>query len=356
MYEVDNLVIGAGIFGCHAATVLSKNGKTMVVEQLSDIINATTRWNHGRVHNGLHYLNDYETAKQANDNYQKFILDNVSAINNKFEHLYAIDSVGSKSNKDVFENTANNFGIKYARSYSKVLKHENLEAAYSLEEPTFDILELKRLYGKRLSDNEVDVVLNSRIIDAEVISGKYVIKISNSDNDITTIIVNKTIMIAAYNQTNDVLDTLGLPKEDITYVLGRQAYAYIPNLKNIGLTVVDGQFISLSPFGFSELHAINSPLHSNFLYTNNLHEISECHEPSDTELLDKIVEQSSRYIDASNIYMHSAKGYVKALFDYSHNPESRKTSIKKVSSSPDVYTIISGKISNIYEVDKLEFH
>lgn len=354
MYEVDNLVIGAGIFGCHAATVMASSGKTLIVEKLSDIIDGRTRWNHGRVHNGLHYLSDYETAKQANDNYQRFISDNLSAIDNSFEHFYAIDAVGSKSNSDVFEQTATSFGIKYSKCNPKFLKNENLEAVYSLKEPTFDILELKKIYKNRLLSSNVEILTNSKIVKAKVVDGKYLLEILTNKNNLTTVAVNKNIIIAAYNQTNDVLNTLGLPEQDITYVLGRQNYGYVPDLKNTGLTVVDGDFISLSPFGFSGLHAINAPTYSNFLYTNNAKDLLTALEPTEEELYNKIINQSSRYFNADSIYMHSSVKYIRTLFDYSKNPESRKTSIRMISSSPRVYAIISGKISSIYEINETD--
>jgi hypothetical protein len=354
MYEVDNLVIGAGIFGCHAATVMASSGKTLIIEELSDIMDGVTRWNHGRVHNGLHYLNDYETAKQANDNYQRFILDNSSAINNSFEHFYAIDRMGSKSNSDVFEKTATSFGIQYVKAKPKFLKNEHLESVYSLKEPTFDILELKRLYRDRLLASGVEVFTNSKIIEAKLIDEKYLLKVLTSQNNIISIVINKNIMIAAYSKTNNVLGILGLPQQDVTYVLGRQSYGYVPDLKNTALTVVDGDFISLAPFGFSGLHAINSPPHTNFVYASSLKDFENVVEPTERELYNKIINQSHRYFNADGIYMHSSVKYIKALFDYSKNPESRKTSIRMVSSSPRVYAIISGKISNVYEINKID--
>jgi hypothetical protein len=353
MIEIDNLVIGAGIFGCHAATVLSKNGSTMLLEKSSGLLDGMTRWNHGRVHNGLHYLSDYDTASQANENYKKFITDNFAAINKNFNHIYAIEKSNSKSSVELFEKTADNFNIKYEKTLNSALKFKNIAAAYSLEEPSFDILELKNIYIQKIKKLKVKALFSSTIIDAEILDGKYVISILDMHGALKKILVNKTIVIAAYSQTNEVLESLGLPKEDITYVLGKQIYAYIPHLKDIGITVVDGAFVSLSPFGFSGLHAVNSVAYSNFLSTDNREKLKEFTRPPNSQFYKEVMEHADMYTDTKNTYIHSSMEYSRTLFNYSKNPESRKTSIKMISSSPEVYAVISGKISNIYEIDKL---
>ena len=353
MREIDNLVIGGGIFGCHSAIMLSKTGKTLILESRSDIMNATTRWNHGRVHTGLHYLNDYDTAKQANDAYTRFIVDNQLAINNRFKHIYAIDKNESRSGSEIFEKLANQFKIDYSKINIDILNYGNLESSYILEEPTYDIFALKNIYKSRLENKKVEISTNSAIVDAEMVDGRYCLTVSKLGGSIEKIIVNKNIFVATYDQINPVLSMLGLPAQNITYVLGKQAYANIPKLLNLGLMVVDGPFLSVSPFGFSGLHALNASKYNNFLYSDKIEDVHAFQEPRDEDLYFNMSNEINKYLNIDSFYVHSTKRYIRTLFDHKLNPESRQTSIRMVSENPKVYAVLSGKVSNIYEIDSI---
>ena len=104
-------IIGAGIFGCTLAIILSKKFEVEIFEKKSGILNEASKMNQFRFHLGFHYPRSQKTIKEIQKNY------------NDFFKFYG---------RDVYGNTHNYYFVSKKKSkinfqqYLKVLKKISL--------------------------------------------------------------------------------------------------------------------------------------------------------------------------------------------------------------------------------------
>jgi hypothetical protein len=71
------------------------------------------------------------------------------------------------------------------------------------------------------------------------------------------------VVICTYASTNHVLEAFNLPNIELKHVLAEMVLVDVPSqYKNIGLTVMDGPFFSLTPFPAKKCHVISHVQHS----------------------------------------------------------------------------------------------
>ena len=171
--------------------------------------------------------------------------------------------------------------------------------------------------------------------------------------------------------TNQVLHLAGFPLFDVKYELCEIILCEVSeNLKNIGITIMDGPFFSLIPFGDTGYHALSSVLYTphKSVYNNlpifdcqegvecsqlQLQNCNICPNKPDTNwlLMDDYVK---KYLN-SNIDLKyvSSMFSIKTLLKSSETDDSRPTIVQNYSESPYFYTVLSGKINTIYDLDTL---
>ena len=140
LYRVDCIIIGAGIFGLHAARILAKkNKKVLILEKSLRAFSGASAINQARVHNGYHYPRSYDTAKKVADYYERFTNDFSFAMNDSFEHIYAIASNDSKISPDGFIDFCEAVNIPLRKVDSSDYFRDGLStAAFIVEECSFD--------------------------------------------------------------------------------------------------------------------------------------------------------------------------------------------------------------------------
>ena len=110
--SIDALVIGGGVFGCHAAIHLAKRGKSVVlIEQGDQLITRASIVNQARLHAGYHYPRSIATASSSDRYVERFGKEFSDCINRDFVHYYAIAKRGSLTGPQQFESFCNYLGI-----------------------------------------------------------------------------------------------------------------------------------------------------------------------------------------------------------------------------------------------------
>lgn len=68
------LIIGAGWYGCHCASVLNKyNIKYDITDKQNDIFCGSSSHNQNRLHKGFHYCRSFHTRKECEDGFERFM-------------------------------------------------------------------------------------------------------------------------------------------------------------------------------------------------------------------------------------------------------------------------------------------
>ena len=143
-------------------------------------------------------------------------------------------------------------------------------------------------------------------------------------------------------------------------------------MRDVGITVMDGPFFSIMPFGKTGLHSLTSvtftPHTTSFeeLPTFACQERSEgyCSKYQLGNCNDCIAKPESAWSYMSNLarkYLkeefsfeyHSSLFSMKPILKASEIDDSRPTVIKKYTSKPTFVSVLSGKINTVYDLDEV---
>lgn len=127
-----------------------------------------------------------------------------------------------------------------------------------------------------------------------------------------------------------------------------------PVLQNIGITVMDGPFFSMMPFPALGLHSLShvryTP-HMGWKDERGIDPYQKLDEYSRATRVDRMVKDAGRYVPA----LLNAK-YVNSLFEVksilmkNEGDDGRPILFEKHPQLPGCYSVLGGKIDNIYDV------
>ena len=98
-------------------------------------------------------------------------------------------------------------------------------------------------YKEMINQNSnIYAKMNTTIVEAEKLNDSWSITIFDSkENDYNKIVANSVINATYYNiNTQNIL--FGMPTIKLMHEITEMAFIHAPMLKNIGLTVLDGQY------------------------------------------------------------------------------------------------------------------
>lgn len=368
--KTDFIILGAGIYGLYAAKILSKNGYTVAVMDPDDgpFLRASYV-NQARVHNGYHYPRSYSTALKSASYFDRFNSDFSFAINNKFKKIYAISSKYSLASGEQFEKFCSNVGIK-ARAISPAgyFKPNTVEAAFETCEYAFDAAIIRDYLMKGAEETgKVSFHFRQRPKTAEVSGDCYVITTDSGLRFQAPVVLNAT-----YAAINQVIDLFGFTPFKIKYEICEIINCKVSeDLCNTGITVMDGPFFSVMPFGIDKGHSLSAvtftphktsrdtlPVFScQKLNTNctsqRLQNCNSCPAAPKTSWA-YMSQLAKKYLDDSISVAYTGSLFaIKPIPCTSEIDDSRPTLIKQFSKKPIFMTVLSGKINTIYDLDKV---
>lgn len=238
-------IIGAGIFGSTIAFVLARDGwHVRLVDQASSICSGASGNNLFRLHHGYHYPRSLATAKESFEASTLFLEEYDAAVLAGIPHYYAVAKSGSKINASEFINHCNLLGLSIQDASSADISFDHIEQLFLVDESRLDISILKNEIMSRLIRENVEISLNSRFRLDDY--GNY-----------------DFYIIAANSGNSDVLNKFGFVYPARQYELCEVAVLDFSDLQfNFDLVVLDGDFISFSPFGVSSKYLLYHVKHS----------------------------------------------------------------------------------------------
>lgn len=255
--EYDKIIIGAGIYGLYSALFCAKkNEKVLVLEKDSEAFSRATYINQARVHMGYHYPRSYSTAIKSAGYFERFNKDFEFSVLSEFDQVYATSTNFSWTNADQFKKFCKGAGIKCEElSVDKYFKNEMCDGAFLTKEYTYDAQILKKYFVEELSKySNVKIEYNAHINLIEKNGEYYELTLENKEKYKTGFLLNCT-----YAGANEILDKLGLEKFKIKYELCEIILCKVnEKLKDTGITVMDGPFFSIMPFGKTGYHSLTS--------------------------------------------------------------------------------------------------
>ena len=367
--QYDRIIIGAGIYGLYAAIKSSEKGlRTLVLEWEPEAMARGTYINQARLHNGYHYPRSYSTASKSARYFERFLTDFRECINTKFTKVYAVAKQYSWANGAQFQQFCDNLGVQCDEMpVSKYFNLTEVEASFLTEEYTFDAMLIKEKMVKDLAKVNGEIRYEARIQSIEKQGDLFEVTLAENEKIQTSFILNAT-----YASTNQIHDLMGYEKLPIKYELCEVILCEVSDhLKEVGITVMDGPFFSLMPFGKTGYHSLTTvsrtPHQTSYetLPTFECQNQNEACSPFQTANCNhcphaprsafvEMKQIAKKYLNEQAEIQYVISIFtIKPILKASEIDDSRPTVIKQYSSAPDFYSVFSGKINTMYDLDEI---
>jgi glycine/D-amino acid oxidase-like deaminating enzyme len=366
--EFDRIILGAGIYGMYAAQKsLEKGYRVLVLEYDQEPFLRGTLINQARVHNGYHYPRSRSTAVKSRNYFERFSSDFNDSIHQSFRKVYAISKDFSWTSGDQFK--------KFCVD-NEIPAHELNEEEFFIGGTTdgvFDTIEYSfdaKLIGQELMkrcqkyQHNFTLMTNVRIKSIEVKDDNYVIDLGDR------CVQAPFVLNATYASTNQIHDMLGFEKLNIKYELCEIILCEVTdNIKDVGITVMDGPFFSLMPFGKTGLHSLTSVTFTPHKTSKSALPEFDCQKTCTTctskqiencnvcpcqpkSSWEKMYHLAKKYLNPeTDIFYKESLFTIKPILMTSEIDDSRPTIIRQYSQNPTFLTVFSGKINTIYDLD-----
>lgn len=313
------IVVGGGFYGLMLSTFLADKYEVHLYEEENDIMTKASSLCQMRIHSGMMYPRNIKTALSCLRTFKPFMLRFKDAIVDDFTSIYAV-AKDSKVDADTFYNIQKSIGQSIKKVNNDIFDTRYVEQVFECKEYTFDIDIIKSILLKECLNKGVIMHLDTHI---------------NALSDFPYTDIAK-IFLCNYKGINDVLKGSNLPIiKELKTVQCEKIY-FRDNLGDIAICVVDGDYFNTmclpSRFkGLKTLSVINKPIIDNQSNKDVAFDIMQRFIPSVTP-----------------IYDHSDFGY--KCFIESADNQNRTCFIRKENYPIETYSILGGKITNVFSL------
>ncbi|MDD6571337.1 MAG: FAD-dependent oxidoreductase [Thermoflexaceae bacterium] len=363
----DKIIIGAGLYGLYAALYCGKRGQNVLVLEKEDApFKRATYINQARVHMGYHYPRSFSTAIKSAGYFNRFNEDYGFCIHQQFEQIYATSAEYSWTAAYEFKDFCKNAGIKCEEiPVSSYFNTGTCDGAFLTQEYTYDAMILRDYFVEELS----------KLSNVTIKYGQTICQI-NKDDAMFEIVTQQAsyeagfVLNATYAAVNQIIAMAGYEPFDIKYELCEIILCNVnEKLKGVGITVMDGPFFSIMPFGKTGFHSLTTVTRTphvtsyetlpGFACQNgvacsreSLENCNECKNRPETawsymsQIAGKYLRQEYEFQ-----YDHSLFS-MKPILKASEIDDSRPTVIRCFSKKPYFVSVLSGKINTVYDLDE----
>lgn len=370
--QADKIIIGAGLYGLYAALFSAKRGEKVIVLECDDApFKRATYINQARVHQGYHYPRSLSTAKKSAGYFARFNRDFDFCIYREFTKIYATSSHFSWTSGRQFQDFCKAAGIPCEEVQpDKYFQHGLCDGAFQTREYTYDAKILRDYYLEKLANypDRVKIFYDKRITDIEEHSASYCLDTADGDSYESAFVLNAT-----YAGTNQISKMLGYDTFRIKYELCEIILCDAKDkLQEVGITVMDGPFFSIMPFGKTGVHsltAVSFTPHTtsydevptfpcqkgveDFCSQEHLGNCNDCpHKPVTAfpymgALARKYLRQEYGFSYRESLFS------MKPILMSSEIDDSRPTVIRVSHRNPTFISVLSGKINTVYDLDEV---
>jgi len=364
----DYVIIGAGFYGLFAAYFLSRHDmKVAVIECDDKPFSRASAINQARVHYGYHYPRSLATAKKTQIYFDRFHDEFGFAIHQKFEKIYAIAKSFSYTSPMQFEKFCAHANIPCTPiSVSDYCDTTHVQAAYKTSEHTYDATILADHLMAHLQKSKTQFYFNNRVDHVEMGADDFTLTLQDGTIIKTPRVLNATF--AAMNQVNKIFDQ---PPEKIKYELCEVILVRSNDvLRDLGITVMDGPFFSVMPYGKTGLHSLTAvsytphytskdsvPLfpcqkHNAQCTAQTLQNCNTCPARPKTSW-NHMAQLARTYLQQSLGFEYEQSLYaIKPILQDSEIDDRRPTLVREHLKKPVYRSVLSGKINTVFDLEQ----
>lgn len=370
MERYDRIILGAGLYGLYSALFCAKKGeKILVLEWDEAPFKRATYINQARVHMGYHYPRSFATAIKSAGYFRRFNEDYGFCVHSKFDQVYATSANFSWTDAEAFRKFCKDAGIRCDEvAPSRYFREGMCDGAFLTEEYTYDAHILKDYFMSELKNYPgVTIKYNAHMEHIEEKGKEFYIKTGDGEY------ASGFVLNATYASVNQVLARLGYETFKIKYELCEIILCDVgDSLKDVGLTVMDGPFFSIMPFGRTGLHSLTSVTFTPHSVSYEEVPVFECQSRSEghcsrgqlgncndcparpDSAWDYMSGLARKYMNDKYEFTYKSSLYsMKPILKTSEIDDSRPTVIRKSSESPCFVSVLSGKINTVFDLDMI---
>lgn len=357
----DAVVIGGGFYGTVIALYLKQErglDRILLVEQEAQLLTRASYNNQARVHNGYHYPRSFTTAYRSRVNLPKFICDWPDAIKQDFVKLYAIARRNSKVTAKQFERFCNEIGAKIKPAnptLQRLFEPKLIEKVFLVEEYAFDTIQLARWAERELRNSGVKTLFQTKVTKISKAGKESLVATLQPKNGEVEKINCRYIFNCTYSGLNQFYGDFPGTQIGLKQEVTEMALIQVPEvLQNLGITMMDGPFFSMMPFPARGLHTLSHVRYTPHFSWKDEQGIDPYQKLSNYDCstrVDRMVRDVSRYLPS----ILNAK-YIDSLFEIktvlvkNEGDDGRPILFEKHLKLSGCYSILGGKIDNIYDI------
>src|SRR5256885_4561811 len=238
-------VVGGGLFGTTAAIHVARRGHTVhLFERKSDLLQSASTINQYRIHRGYHYPRSPETTQSCLAGVGLFVDEYRDAVMSDSRHLYGIAREESKTSLKEFLHHCEVHKLAYRPVAVPELINPDRADAVEVVEDSLDPGALISLVKKKLAESGVEVQLNASVDRA--IADQF-----------------DRIVLAAYASNNSVLAAISQARDTYQFEVCEKPVVSLPaSFGRTDIVIMDGPFMSVAPFGRSDMYALGHVVHA----------------------------------------------------------------------------------------------
>ncbi len=367
----DKIIIGAGLYGLYAARYCGRRGeKVLVLEKDARPFSRATTINQARVHMGYHYPRSLSTALRSAGYFQRFCDDFPGCIKADFEQVYATSAQFSWTAAPEFRAFCAAADIRCEEVVPERYFNPGMcDGAFLTTEYTYDAL----LLGKQLMEDiatlpGVQLRFSDAVRAIEQVGDVWRVTTEKGEAEEAPYLLN-----ASYASVNEVQGMLGFAPFQIKYELCELILCEVaPALRDVGITVMDGPFFSIMPFGKTGLHSLTSVTFTPHLSCYQPLPTFACQQKTDgacrPQALANCNDCPARPATAWPSMSQLARKYLREEYGFSYKgslfsmkpilkaseiDDSRPTLVRVMNQQPTFVSVLSGKINTVYDLEEV---
>ncbi|WP_312430864.1 FAD-dependent oxidoreductase [Achromobacter sp.] len=364
--DFDAVVIGGGFYGAAISVYLARQRnlkRVLLVEKEAALLRRASYNNQARVHNGYHYPRSFTTAYRSRVNLPKFVRDWPDAVKQDFTKLYAIARRNSKVTAKQFERFCREIGAAIQpadAALRKLFEPRLIEDVFLVQEYAFDSTKLCEWAERELHESGVQVRASTCAKSVARGPANTVQVLLDTLSGRVEQVSSRYLFNCTYSGLNQLSGDFPGVRTELKQEITEMGLMKMPRaLEQVGITVMDGPFFSMMPFPARGLHTL-----SHVRYTPHLHWVDKqeldpyqrLRDYSCESRVDRMVRDVGRYIPAVLQADHVDSLFeIKTVLVKNEGDDGRPILFEKHTEIPGCYSVLGGKIDNIYDVlEKLD--
>jgi glycine/D-amino acid oxidase-like deaminating enzyme len=354
------MVIGGGFYGARLATSQARAGKSvLLLEREPSLLSRASLNNQARVHQGYHYPRSVLTASRSRQNYERFRAEYAEAMDESFDHYYAI-ARDSKTTAGQFLQFCARIGAPASPApdgMRALFDSARIEDVVLVRECAFNAVTLRERISRDLNEAGVEVLTGAEVVSvARDGSNGLEVRWKRQGRDESA--VASAVFNCTYSALNAILHNSGAAITPLKRELAEMALVRTPpELRNVGVTVVDGPYFSLMPYPARPgLHTL-----SHVRYTPHVawHDAPGAVPLDATELLyghatrfPHMMRDAKRFLPSVERceYVDSL-WEIKAVMPRSEQDDSRPILFRESAEMPELFSVLGAKIDSVYDME-----